>query len=92
MAPAAGHRGVSDRGALDLCPDLGAHVPVLTAGHLGITAIDGRKDGRKDGQKDGQKDDQKEDRAGDRVEDRAGDRVDDRVEAEATVVMPHLIR
>ena len=84
MAPAAGHRGVSDRGALDLCPDLGAHVPVLTADHLGITAIDG--------QKDGQKDDQKEDRAGDRVEDRAGDRVDDRVEAEATVVMPHLIR
>ena len=85
MAPAAGHRGVSDRGALDLCPDLGAHVPVLTAGHLGITAIDG--------QKDGQKDDQKEDRAGGRVEDRAGDRVDDRVEdrVEATVVMPHLI-
>ena len=80
MAPAAGHRGVSDRGALDLCPDLGAHVPVLTADHLGITAIDGQKDG------------QKEDRAGDRVEDRAGDRVDDRVEAEATVVMPHLIR
>ena len=90
MAPAAGHRGVSDRGALDLCPDLGAHVPVLTAGHLGITAIDGRKDG----QKDGQKDDQKEDRADDRVEDRAGDRVDDWVEdrVEATVVMPHLIR
>ena len=80
----AADRGVSDRGALDLCPDLGAHVPVLTADHLGITAIDG--------QKDGQKDDQKEDRAGDRVEDRAGDRVDDRVEAEATVVMPHLIR
>ena len=65
---------VSDQRVLGLRPVLGAHVPVLTADHLGITAVDGQMSHEADDQKDDQKDDQ----AGDRVDDQAGDQAGDR--------------
>ena len=74
---------MSDQRVLGLRPVLGAHVPVLTADHLGITAVDGQMRHEADDQKDDQKDDQ----AGDQAEDRG----DDQAEVEVTV-MRRLIR
>ena len=82
MAP-VGDQAVSDQRVLGLRPVLGAHVPVLTADHLGITAVDGQMSHEADAQKDDQKDDQ----AGDQAEDRG----DDQAEVEVTV-MRRLIR
>ena len=81
MAP-VGDQVVSDQRVLGLRPVLGAHVPVLTADHLGITAVDGQMSHEADDQKDDQKDDQ----AGDQAEDRGDDQGDDQAEVEVTVM------
>ena len=83
MAPVA-DRAVSAQRVLALRPGLRAHVPVLTADHLGITT--------KDDQKDDQKGDQAGDPADDRADDRADVRADGQVEAGVTVVTRRLIR
>ena len=77
MAP-VGDQVVSDQRVLGLRPVLGAHVPVLTADHLGITAVDG--------QMSHEADDQKDDQAGDQAEDRGDDQGDDQAEVEVTVM------